>query len=173
MSATGREELKIFLSTIRERFLSVRKNKKLLLLVLSLVVAVALSSVSLAFMIRAYQSARTIPTSGEIKVFGVGIYWDDTCNDRVTALDWGLAEPGLTTNKTIYIRNEGNAPAILNLNATNWDPAEAADHITLNWDYNGETIAINQVVQVTLTLSISPDIEGIITFAFDITIFVS
>ena len=150
-----------------------RKNRKLLLLVLALVIVVAFSSVSLAFLIRAYQNARTIPTSGEIKVFGVGIFWDAACDNRVTALDWGLAEPGLTTNVTIYIRNEGNAPAILNLNTTSWDPQEAADYITLSWDYTGDTLAINQVVQVTLTLSISPDIEGITTFAFDITIFVS
>ncbi len=164
--------LKAFRSTIRERFVRVQKNKKFLLLGLSLVV-IAFSSVAIGLMIRAYEQMRTIPTSGEIKVFGVGIYWDDACNETVASLDWGLAEPGLTTNVTVSIRNEGNAPAILNLNTTEWNPAEASDYITLSWDYNAETIDINQVIQVTLTLSISPSIEGITTFAFNITIFAS
>ena len=141
-------------------------NKKILLpLVLSLIV-IGISAISSALIIR----MTTIPSLGKITAYGVGIYWDSNCTENVTSIDWGVAEPGLTKNVTIYIRNEGNTHTILYLNTTNWYPQEASNYITLSWDYNGEAIEPNQVVQVTLTLSISSNIEGITTFRFDIII---
>lgn len=141
-------------------------RKILLLLVLSLIV-VGFSAVSLALI----NHMITIPSLGKIEYPpSIGIYQDSSCSEKVTSLDWGVAEPGLTRNETIYIRNEGSAPTILYLNTTNWNPQEASNYITLSWDYNEEAIEQKHVVQVTLTLSISSSIEGITTFAFDIII---
>ena len=142
-------------------------NRKIVLpLVLSLIV-IGFSAGSLALIYH----MTTIPSLGRIEYpFGLGIYWDSNCSKNVTSLDWGVAEPGLTQNETIYIRNEGNTPTILYLNTTDWNPPTASNYITLNWDYNEEAIQRNHVVQVTLILSISPNIEGITTFQFDIII---
>jgi hypothetical protein len=85
-------------------------------------------------------------------------------------LDWGLVEPGSVENVTVFIRNEGNAVVSLSLNATNWNPSNASDFIKLGWDYGGQMIHPNEVVQVALILSVSPIIEGISTFTFDIVI---
>ena len=107
---------------------------------------------------------------GTVKALGVGVYWDSGCSQTVSSIDWGLAEPGAVKNVTVYIRNEGNAPITLSLQTANWNPPNAADYISLSWNYSGQTIGANQVVVVTLSLSISSNIEGITTFSFDIVV---
>jgi hypothetical protein len=107
---------------------------------------------------------------GTVKALGVGVYWDSACSQAVSSIDWGLADPGSVKNVTIYIRNEGNAPITLSLQTSNWNPSNAADYIALSCNYDGQAISANQVIAVTLTLSISPNIQGITTFSFDIVI---
>jgi hypothetical protein len=107
---------------------------------------------------------------GTVKAVGVGVYWDSGCSQAVSSIDWGLADPGSVKNVTVYVKNEGNAPTTLSLQTINWNPAEAADYISLSWDYGGQAIGDNQVVAVTLSLSISSNIQGITTFSFDIVI---
>jgi hypothetical protein len=81
-----------------------------------------------------------------------------------------MVEPGAVKNVTVYIRNEGNAPITLSLQTSNWNPSNVADYISLSWNYNGQTINANQVIAVTLSLSISSNIQGITLFSFDIII---
>jgi hypothetical protein len=107
---------------------------------------------------------------GTVKALGVGVYWDSGCSQTVSSIDWGLAEPGAVKNVTVYMRNEGNAPITLSLQTANWNPVNATNYISLSWDYGGQAIGVNQVVAVTLSLSISSNIEGITTFSFDIVI---
>jgi len=52
----------------------------------------------------------------------------------------------------------------------NWVPVEAEAHITLSWDYAGQTISSNEVLPVTFTLTVASDISGIGAFVFDIVI---
>jgi hypothetical protein len=56
------------------------------------------------------------------------------------------------------------------LQTSNWNPPNAADYISLSWNYGGQTIGANQVLAVTLSLSISSNIQGITTFSFDIVV---
>jgi len=111
-----------------------------------------------------------LSSSGSVKALGVGVYWDSACSQTVSSIDWGLADPGSVKNVTIYIRNEGNAPITLSLQTANWNPANATNYISLSWDYGGQAIGANQVLAVTLSLSISSNIQGITTFSFDIVV---
>jgi hypothetical protein len=67
----------------------------------------------------------------------------------------------------MYIKNEGTTPLTLYLDTSNWTPTNAADYISLSWNYNGNTVESNQVIQITMTLSVSQDINGISNFSFD------
>jgi len=102
--------------------------------------------------------------------FGLEIYWTQQANDKVSSVDWGTLEPGSNKSVTIYIRNEGKKPVNLNFYTSGWNPSEAGDYLSLNWDYEGQSVSAGEIVQVTLTLSISPSVKGIGTFSFDITI---
>jgi len=113
---------------------------------------------------------RVIGNRGKVEVKGVGVYWDANCTNPVSSLDWGSVESNSVKNKTVFIRNEGNQPSSLFLNATNWNPSKASEYLTLTWDYNGYILYPHQTTRVTLTLFIASTIEGIEDFTFDIII---
>jgi len=117
-----------------------------------------------------FSSLRLIGSTGKVTFRGVGVYWDANCSSRVDSLDWESVAPGSNVTKTVFIRNEGNEESDLFLNTTNWSPSNAADYITLTWDYNDYTLYPGQTREVMLTLSIALITEGIKDFNFDIII---
>jgi len=118
----------------------------------------------------AITSNRTVTNNGSVKGVGVGIYLDSVCTSPVSSISWGTLDPGSNVNKTIYIRNEGNTAATLSIATSNWNPTSASSYMTLTWNYGGQSLSVNQVVQVKLTLSLSSSVTGITNFSFDITI---
>jgi hypothetical protein len=132
------------------------------------VFAIVLASIAVVYALTSVSVY--LSSVGTVKAVGVGVYWDSGCSQAVSSIDWGLADPGSVKNVTFYVKNEGNAPVTLSLQTSNWNPAEAADYISLSWDYGGQAIGVNQVVAVTLSLSISSNIQGITTFSFDIVV---
>lgn len=118
----------------------------------------------------AMQTNETISNVGSVKGVGVGVYWDSACTNAVSSINWGILNPGSSKDETIYIRNEGNTTVTLAMTTSNWNPSNASDYITLNWNYNGQPFEVGEVIQVTLTLSVSSSIEGITSFSFDITL---
>jgi len=100
----------------------------------------------------------------------VGVYWDSGCTSEVSSIDWGALEPGVTTDVTIYVKNEGSMAVVLGMTASSWSPASASSYMTLSW--NRETYVLNSgfVVSAVLTLSVSSGVSGIANFSFDIII---
>lgn len=137
-------------------------------IVFTIAVAGIIASVLAAGLLMAYQR---VPNSGNVKAVGVGVYWDNACTNNVTSIDWGFLEPGATVNKTVYIKNEGNTPMVLNMTTDNWNPASASENITLSWNREGYVLNTTApVVQAILTLSVSSNISGVTSFSFDIII---
>lgn len=154
MRARGRDETKVLVAT-------------LLLVVYALALSMAIPVMS------PVQVNKTISNTGSITAIGVGIYWNQEGTNRVTSIDWGTLEPDSNKNVTVYIKNEENPAVTLSLNTSNWNPSNTSDYVSLTWDYGGQLINTEEIVQVTLMLSVSADIEGITTFSFDITIIAS
>lgn len=107
---------------------------------------------------------------GWVRTVGVEIYWDINCTQRVTEIDWGMVEPG--TNKTVlmYVLNPGTVNITLSANTSAWQPINASSFLSLTSNYTGQTIQFYEVLPVTLTLTVSPDIRGIREFSFLITV---
>jgi hypothetical protein len=124
-------------------------------------------SVLATTLLSAYQQ---IPNVGVVKAVRVGVYEDAKCSTNVTSINWGILEPGAVTNFTVYIKNEGNTPLILNMTTDDWEPENASIYITLKWNLEGSRINPSDVIPANLTLSISPNIEGITNFSFEIFI---
>jgi hypothetical protein len=116
------------------------------------------------------QTTKTIQNAGSIIGIGVGIYWNAACTNQTSSISWGLLEPGLTKTIRVYTRNEGNAAVTLSKATQNWSPSTATSYITLNWNYANQTLSVNQVLPINLTLVVSSAISGITDFSFDITI---
>lgn len=112
----------------------------------------------------------TIQGTGSIKGMGFGIYWDQQCTAATSSLDWGLLEPGSSTDVTLYLRNEGNSALTLSMASANWSPANATDYLTLTWNREGQQVNADEVLKFVITLSVSTDVQGIDSFNFDIII---
>jgi len=117
-------------------------------------------------LLTAYQR---IPNAGKVKAVGVGVYSDDACTSNVTFINWFFLEPGAIANRTVYIKNEGNMPVVLNMTTDNWSTG-AYGKITLIWNRESYILDPTSVVQAVLTLSVSPNISGVTNFNFDIII---
>jgi hypothetical protein len=118
----------------------------------------------------AVQTSKKVSNSGTIMAVGVGVYQDSVCTKPLSSIDWGMLEPGSSSDETCYIRNEGNSVSTLSMSTSNWNPSTASNYMTLSWNYDGQSINPNEAVQVTFTLSVSASIDGITSFSFDITI---
>jgi len=115
-------------------------------------------------------TALSIGSQGTVKATGVGVYLDSSGSNAVSFVDWGIIEPGAAKNITVYVRNEGNGVITLILGTDNWTPSNVSNYMALSWDYADQLIDPQEVVQITLALLTSPDIEGITNFSFDIII---
>jgi len=149
----------------------VRRPKKILLATVFVVAGILFAFVLLDGTVMGTLLGRvTLPNLGTVKAMGVGVYWDSGCSNSVTSVNWGTVEPGSTNDVTVFIRNEGNGAETLSSTAENWNPSTASMYMSLTWDYGGQVIDVGEVVQVTLSLSVSASITGITSFSFDIVI---
>jgi len=135
---------------------------------LGLLLVVALSTIfAVTFL---FPITRVHNVSAVESVNSVGVYWDAECENRVYSLEWGNLSPGSTRAINVYVRNEGNESIILDMLTENWSPLIAAQDISLSWDYHEYPIYANQVIVTELALSVSPQIQGVTSFTFDIII---
>lgn len=107
----------------------------------------------------------SIVTSPELGIYQYGNY-----TKEVTEIDWGTLYPGSTANETFYLHNEGYSPLMLSMYVANWQPPMAATYMNCTWDYDGSLLESGGKRPVTFSLSVSPDVENITTFSFDIHI---
>lgn len=115
-------------------------------------------------------SETRITARGTIKTVGVNAYWDAGCMDAVTAIDWGILEPGSQTNTMFYVKNHGNTPVTLSLGVEAWNPIEAQTSMRLDWDYDGSPMNPDTALLVQITLTVSADITDITAFSFLVVI---
>jgi hypothetical protein len=138
------------------------------------IVAIALTGIVISALAASLLLAsQTVPTSGNLKAVGVGVYSDSGCSNNVTSIDWGFLAPEAQINKTVYIRNNGNVPITLNITTNDWNPMSTQNYITLRWNREGYVLGTSQSTRVTqafLILSVSSTIAGITNFSFSIII---
>jgi len=140
-------------------------NKKTIFATTCLLTIVALGAI-----ITGFGSSKSIVYASSVNGLGVGIYWDQACTNRTLSLDWGAIRAGSNNTLTVYIKNEGNSQASLYLETSNWAPSTALSYISLNWNYSGQVLSVDQVIPLELTLTVIPTISGITNFSFNTTI---
>jgi hypothetical protein len=100
----------------------------------------------------------------------LGVYWDGSCSQSVSHIDWGRLSPGQVRDVVVYVRNEGNETFVLVLTPLNWNPENASQHLSLTLNCEDRKIEAGQVADVTLSLSVSPSITGAYDFSFDMVL---
>jgi hypothetical protein len=146
-----------------------KKGKKMMLLMV-IIASLVLNLFLLSTISGQLSTTTQMHSYGSIQIqtAGIATYRDISCTITASEVPWGTLAPGASREYMFYIRNEGAASLKLSLGIANWSPANAANYITLSWNYGGQTVAPNQVVQITLTLKVSQSISGINSFSFDI-----
>lgn len=145
-----------------------RKHKKKNIAFLALITIITVfSSIIVSGLLT---TAKTLNSSGSIKAVNVEIYWDQSCTNAVTNIDWGMADAGNSISVILYVKNNGNSPLSLSMSTNSWIPGEASSYISLSWNRAGTVLDPQQVVQAQLTLDISDSITGITDYNFNILI---
>ena len=120
------------------------------------------------------QASRTISNTGSIQTTpGINVYSDSSCTLPLISNSWGTLIPGASQNRVCYIKNVGNTPITLSFQTSNWyptSPTSVSEYLALSWNYNNQPINVSSSIEVTLTLTVDPQITGISNFNFDLTI---
>jgi hypothetical protein len=126
-----------------------------------------LTVIILGAIIADFGSIIAVVHAGSVEGLGVGIYWDQSCTNRTLSLDWGPIKAGSNNTLTVYVKNKGNSAVSLWLRTSNWTPSASLSYMSLNWNYSGQVLRVNQVVPLEITLTVYPTITGITAFSFD------
>ena len=142
-------------------------RKKVGVVALALVVGLLIGSfVTYALL----QYSARVSSTATLKAVGVGVYKDVNCTVSLTAINWGMLEPGQSINYSAYVKNLSNVPITLSMYTEGWSPTNATNYISLSWIITGQQLAVGAVAPVTFTLNVSQAIQGIQTFSFTIVI---
>lgn len=119
----------------------------------------------------------TPPPNGNTPGLGIstnrvdlGVFYDSACTQLGKSMNLGSISPDESVNTTLYLKNTGSSTLKLSLRTKNWNPKEANGPVALTWNLEGAELSVNQVSTATLTLSVSPTIQGITSFSFDVVI---
>jgi len=135
-------------------------------------ILVAVSALALLVAVVALNTV-VLQNVGNVKTVDVKVYWDSNRTNEVSSINWGAVEPGATKNVSVYVLNAGNSDATLSMHVTNWSSSNASNYITPSWNYNGQIVSPGQVLRTTFTLAVSPNIQGVTSFSFDIVVSIS
>lgn len=115
------------------------------------------------------QTSVTLSSTGSIQTTeGIGVYSNFACTAPKTTIEWGSLEKGGNSNVVIYVKNEGDSPLTLSFMASDWTPSNAPEFLSISWDYDNQPLSPGDSVQITFTLSVDPDIQGISTFGLNL-----
>ena len=104
---------------------------------------------------------RQIGNQAVIQSVNAEVYQDSACTIPLTHIEWGILIPRSSTSYIGYIKNRGNVPIVLSMDALNWNPIEAGSYIGLTWNLQGISLPVNVVQMANFTLAVSSQIQNI------------
>lgn len=138
---------------------------------MGVIVAVAVVGVLVGALAAGLLAAtRTIPNSGNVRAVGVGVFWNLACTNETKSINWGSMDPNSSRSFPVYVRNNGTVPLQLSIATSGWNPSAASSYMAMSWNCTGYSLDHDSIVAAVLTLSVLPNISGVTTFSFDITI---
>jgi hypothetical protein len=136
---------------------------------LTLILAICLLTVGFFFM----QRGTYVPNVSAVTTSpSLAVYWDQACTKPISSISWGNVSAGWGSEKDviIFVKNLGSNATVLSMNMSALSPSSAYLKVYLCWNYNGQPIGSGSVVEVTLRLFVTPLINGVNSFSFNINI---
>jgi len=138
------------------------------ILIASALVVAFFLGVTVTFGLMSY--SRRIESEAELKGVGISIYAYANKSSPVSAIKWGLMEPGESRVFDCFVFNEGNSPLTLSMVVENWVPENASGQMSLTWTYAGEQLDVRGYIPVVFVLTLNPSISGLDSFGFTIVV---
>jgi hypothetical protein len=111
------------------------------------IAALAIASIMMiASVLALLTSTKTIPSSGTISAFKVGVYSDSGCTIPLTGITFDTVSAGYSTSETVYIKNNaviGGQSMNLSMTVTDWacTPANDTENV-VTFAFNSTGIAL-------------------------------
>jgi hypothetical protein len=121
-------------------------------------IVVALLSIGLYWSL--FRKSSVLSVSAVEEGVNVGVYWDESCTQRVASIDWGALGPGSSSGVVVHVRNEGSGPYLLTLTTHNWQPDNAPAWLDFSWNCENRTVVAGQVVEVDMALHVAWSFPG-------------
>ena len=140
------------------------------------IVAAAVAIISVLAITTAWallQTSKTIPSTGTIYSYKLGVYTDIGCTIPISQINWTTVNPGGTTNQVVYVRNEaGNLNMNLSMQVNTWtpSPANSTNVATIAWDKTGTVLTPGTNSTATITLSVVDNAETQAGLTFTVNI---
>jgi hypothetical protein len=115
-------------------------------------------------------TTQEVPFEGTITTLNVNVYLDQECTQNCTSMSWGGVYAGESQTQKIYIKNTGNTPIELSMTITDWNPTTANGPISMAWNKENYILEQEEIVEATLTLTISENINDITDFGYKMLI---
>jgi hypothetical protein len=99
---------------------------------------------------------KTIPSSGTINPFKVGVYNNAGCTDVLFKINWTNVNPGGSTYEIVYVRNEATTVNMnLTMTTTGWvaSPVNSTYVAALTWNSTGVVLTPGTIAVANVTLS--------------------
>jgi archaellum component FlaG (FlaF/FlaG flagellin family) len=130
----------------------------------TVIVALTIAAIMMmASVLALLTQTKTIPSSGTINPFKVGVYHNSGCTDVLNKINWTNVNPGYSTTETIYVKNGANVNMILSWTvtdfATDLSPANSTNVVTLTWNATGITLTPGSYTRADVILSAADNTE--------------
>jgi hypothetical protein len=131
-------------------------RKKIVFAALAIAAIMTIASV-FAFL----TSTKTIPSSGTISSYRVGVYTNESCTTQVPSITFNQINPGGTDAQTVWIRNDAaSSKMTLSMTTSDWSSTNATyDVVTLTFNQTGTVLNPGAKVPANLTLTADDDAE--------------
>jgi len=127
----------------------------------------------------ALRSTKTVPSTGTVYAFKVSVYTDETGNTPVDSFIWNNVNPGLSTTKDVFVRNDaGSLPMTLTITTDDCvaqvgtPPVTNTSDIgmTITWNITSYPLTAGSGVWVQMTLAVPDNTETVKGLTFDLPI---
>ena len=105
---------------------------------------------------------KTIPSSGTINPFKVGVYNNVGATDVLYKINWTNVNPGGSTSQIIFVKNEATTVSMsLTMTTTGFtaSPVNSTNVVTLTWNSTGVVLAPGAVAAANVTLAAADNAE--------------
>jgi len=115
-------------------------------------------------------STRTVTSMCNLNGVDIEFYEDSACTQKISVLNWKIVKEDEKFIKTLYLKNSGEAPIILNMKVSENIPSDLKDLISMSWDMEGVSLPPGESTPAVFSFTLNKLIQGIEEIGYNVTV---